>query len=93
MTMAGIRRRLPLVLAVLAALSLLTMGFACVCAPNHHSSQAIERTVSSIPVVAVPVVGAWIAILLMLPAAAALLERRRFGFGRASPALLQRFLI
>ena len=53
---------------------------------------SMERTVSSNPVLAVPVVGAWIAVLLMLPAAAALLERRRFGFGRASPALLQRFL-
>ena len=92
MNRAGLRRRLPLVLAVLAALSLLTMGFACICAPDHHSGQAIERTISSIPVVAVPVVGIWIAVLLILPAAAALLERRRFSFGRASPALLQRFL-
>lgn len=96
MSIVGLRRRLALVLAVVAALCLLTLGVACVCTPGHHSGQTVEQTISSIPVVAVPlaVVGMiWFALLLALPAAVVLLERRRFGFGRASPVLLQRFLL
>lgn len=95
MSIVGLRRRLALVLAVVAALCLLTLGVACVCTPGHHSGQTVEQTISSIPVVAVPlaVVGIWFALLLALPAAVVLLERRRFGFGRASPVLLQRFLL
>jgi hypothetical protein len=87
-----LRRRLPLVVFVLlAVLCLMLIGLACACF-SDHPAQATERAVSA--AAAMPaVIEVWSFVILSLVAAAPLvLTRRVGGFGRASPAELQRFL-
>jgi len=86
-----LRRRLPLIVFILLAIvCLLLIGFACVCF-SDHPAQAIERAVS-VPAATPAVIEVWSLVVLSLFAAPLVLTRRGGGFGRASPAELQRFL-
>ena len=90
-TILVLRRRLPLVVFVLlAVLLLMLVGIACACLSNHPM-QAADRVAG--PLVALPPLTAmWALLVLVLAAAPLLLDRRVPATGRASPALLQRFL-
>ncbi len=86
-----LRRRLPLIVFILLAiLCLLVIGFACACF-SDHPAQAIDRAVSA-PAATPAVIEVWSFVILSLFAAPLVLTRRVGGFGRASPAQLQRFL-
>ena len=86
-----LRRRLPLIVFILLAiLCLLLIGFACACF-SDHPAQAIDRAVSA-PAATPAVIEVWSFVILSLFAAPLVLTRRLGGFGRASPAQLQRFL-
>lgn len=87
-----LRRRLPLIVfLLLAVLCLAMIGFACACL-SDHSTQAIERAISG-PATAPAVIELWSLVVLSLIAAPFFVTRRVGGFGRASPAELQRFLL
>jgi hypothetical protein len=88
-----LRRRLPLIVFILLALlCLLLIGFACACF-SDHPAQAIDRAVSA-PAATPAVIEVWSFVVLSLLAAVPfVLTRRVGGFGRASPAELQRFLL
>lgn len=90
-TILVLRRRLPLVVFVLLAVLLLMMvGIACACL-GSHPTQAADRVAG--PLVALPPLTAmWALLVLVLVAVPLLLDRRMPATGRASPALLQRFL-
>jgi hypothetical protein len=86
-----LRRRLPLIVFILlAVLCLLLIGFACACF-SDHPGQAVERAVSA-PAATPAVIEIWSLVVVSLLAAPLVLTRRVGGFGRASPAQLQRFL-
>ncbi len=86
-----LRRRLPLIVFILlAVLCLLLIGFACACF-SDHPAQAIDRAVSA-PAATPAVIEVWSFVILSLFAAPLVLTCRVGGFGRASPAQLQRFL-
>ena len=86
-----LRRRLPLIVfLLLAVLCLVLIGFACACF-SDHPAQAIDRAVSA-PAATPAVIEVWSVVVLSLLAAPLVLCFRVGGFGRASPAQLQRFL-
>jgi hypothetical protein len=86
-----LRRRLPLIVFILlAVLCLLLIGFACACL-SDHPGQAVERAMSA-PAATPALIEVWSLVVLSLFAAPLVLTRRVGGFGRASPAQLQRFL-
>ncbi len=85
-----LRRRLPLIVFILlAVLCLMLIGFACACF-SDHPGQAAERATSA-PAAMLAVVEVWSLVVLSLSAIPLLFARRLWGFGRASPAELQRF--
>ena len=90
-TILALRKRLPLVVFILLAVMLvMLLGIACACLSNHPM-QAADRVAG--PLVALPTLTAmWALLVLVLAAAPLLLDRRVPPTGRASPALLQRFL-
>ena len=90
-TILALRKRLPLVVFILLAVMLvMLLGIACACLSNHPM-QAADRVAG--PLVALPPLTAmWALLVLVLAAAPLLLDRRVPPTGRASPALLQRFL-
>lgn len=91
-TILVLRRRLPLVVFVLLAVLLLMMvGIACACLGSHPTQAAADRVAG--PLVALPPLTAmWALLVLVLAAVPLLFDRRIPATGRASPALLQRFL-
>jgi hypothetical protein len=82
---------LPLIVFILlAVLCLLLIGFACACF-SDQPAQAIERIVSA--AAATPAaIEVWSLVILSLLTVPLVGARRAGGFGRASPAQLQRFL-
>jgi hypothetical protein len=94
MSLIGIRGRLSLLVSLLLVLTaLMAVGVVCACS-SDHSLQAIEKVVQSaaaaIPTVAV----VWcVALALVAWCSVALLVVEPDGRGRASPRVLQRFLI
>lgn len=91
MDLERLRARMPLVVFLLLALVCLALvGFACACLTDQPAL-AIERALQG-PALAPGVIAIWSVMLVVLLASsatgAALLPR-----GRASPALLQRFLL
>ena len=90
-TLAVLRRRLPLVAFVLLAVVLLMfVGIACACL-GGHPAQAADRVAG--PLVALPPLTAmWALLVLAFAVVPLLFDRRIHATGRASPALLQRFL-
>ncbi len=85
------RDRLPLVVfVILLILCLLVIGFACVCASDHHA-QAIDRAISAIDGLPA-IIEVWSLIVAAMLAVGVTYSARRPAFGRASPAELQRFL-
>lgn len=90
-SIARLRRRLPLIAFILlAVLCLLLIGFACACV-SDQPAQAIERAVSA-PAAIPGLIEVWSLVVLSLLAAPLVHAHRAGGFGRASPAQLQRFL-
>ena len=88
---ARLRGRLPLIVFILlAAPCLLLIGFACACF-SDHPGQAIDRALSA-PSAMPAVIEVWSLVIVSLLAAPLVVTRRVGGFGRASPAELQRFL-
>jgi hypothetical protein len=86
-SIARLRRRLPLIVFVLLAVAcLLLIGFACACV-GHQPGQTTDQVVP-----APAVIELWSLIVLSLLAVPLLFMRLAGGFGRASPAQLQRFL-
>src|SRR2546425_13140100 len=86
-----LRRRLPLIVFILLAiLCLLLIGFACACF-SDHPAQAIDRAVSApAPRPASMGVGSFVTLVLFPDPLR--LTGPLGGSGRASPAMLQRFL-
>jgi hypothetical protein len=88
---ARLRGRVPLVIFILlAVLCLGLLGFACACLSDQPAA-ALERAVQG-PALAPAVVELWPAILLGILGAALLVYSQVAARGRASPAVLQRFL-
>jgi hypothetical protein len=91
LSIARLRVRLPLIVFVLLLLLLVMLvGFACACLTDHPM-QAIDRAlagVASMPAVMV----VWTFVAAMLLMATLAIRRQPDALGRASPALLQRFL-
>jgi hypothetical protein len=85
------RERRPLaVFVILLILCLLLLGFACICASDHHA-QAIERAITALS--ALPgLIEVWSLIAVAFVGIGIARSARRSAFGRASPAELQRFL-
>jgi len=75
------------VFLLLAVLCLALIGFACSCF-GGHSTPAVERAFAE-PAVLIEM---WSIVVLSLVAVTLVLVRAPGGFGRASPAVLQRFL-
>jgi hypothetical protein len=87
-----LRRRLPLIVFILlAVLCLVLIGVACACF-SDHPWQAAERAISASAAMPGLVIEIWSLVVVSLLAAPHVATRRVGGFGRASPAQLQRFL-
>lgn len=86
-----LRRRLPLVVFLLLVLLLVMLvGLACACV-SDHPLQALERALAGIAAQpALLFVWALLAVSAILVVQS---PRRHAAVGRASPALLQRFLL
>ncbi len=81
---------MPLIAFILLAIVCLALfGFACACL-SDHSAQAIDRA-TSIGSVLPPLIDVWM-FLVAFALPTLLVTRRIHNFGRASPALTQRFL-
>lgn len=90
MALAQLRGRTPLVVVTLLAVVCLGMvGFACACM-SDQPAVVLERTVQA-PALAPSMVEVWPA-LLFGALSGLLLYTAVVGRGRASPAVLQRFL-
>jgi hypothetical protein len=91
LSIARLRRRLPLIVFVLLLLLVaMLVGFACACLTDHPM-QAIDRAlagVASMPAVLV----IWTFVAAMALVATLANRPQPYAPGRASPALLQRFL-
>jgi hypothetical protein len=91
MALERLRGRMPLVAFVLlAVICLALVGFACACLTDYPAV-AIERALSAIP--ALPaLVQVWTFVAVVAAMTAFVVAGPRMATGRASPALLQRFL-
>lgn len=89
---AHLRRRLTVLVSVLLLLScVVAFGATCVVCVSGHPP--IEQTVASVPQIALPpVVVAWSLPFVLALTPLLIVRERRFSPGRASPAVLQRFL-
>ena len=86
-----LRGRLPLIVFVLLLLLVVMLvGFACACLTDHPM-QSIERALSGLASMPA-VLEIWTFVAAMLVMATFVVQRQRVASGRASPALLQRFL-
>ena len=91
MTLASLRGRTPLVVVILLAVVCLgIVGFACACM-SDQPTVALERAVQT-PALAPSLAEVWPALLSGAFSAGLLLCVAVAGRGRASPAVLQRFL-
>lgn len=86
------RKRLPLIVYVLLVLiAVMLVGVACACLTDHPM-QAIEKALSAIPMAAA-LMAAWPVLAVGLFGAALTARLSRAARDRASPAVLQRFLL
>jgi hypothetical protein len=86
------RTHLPLIVFVLLVLiAVMLVGVACACITDHPM-QAIEQALSAI-VVATALIAAWPVFAVGLFGVALTIRLSRAARDRASPALLQRFLL
>ena len=91
--MIGLRRRLPLLVCVLLLfMCVATVGTTCAVCVSAHPGQALGQTLTSFPVAAPPLATGWGWVLVLAIAPVLVLGRRVDSRGRASPAVLQRFL-
>lgn len=93
LSVIALRRRMPLLVCVLLLVfCVAAVGTTCAVCVSAHPGQTLEHTLSAFPTAAPPPAAGW-GFVLVLAVAPLLVGRRRVGaFGRASPALLQRFL-
>jgi hypothetical protein len=90
-SIARLRARLPLIVFVLLLLLLVMLvGFACACLTDHPM-QAIDRALSALASLPA-VIEVWGLVAVTLLMATRVVRLQRPASGRASPALLQRFL-
>lgn len=83
---------MPLIAFILlAVICLALLGFACACLTDQPA-QAVERAVASGAALP-PLTEVWSLLIMVLGSAAFVLVSARRAPSRASPALLQRFLI
>ncbi len=88
---AQMRKRLPLIVFIFLVLILVMLvGIACACVTDNPM-QPIEKALSAIPA-APAIIEVWSAIVIGLFAAALVTRVPVAARGRASPAVLQRFL-
>jgi len=92
--LSRLRRRLPLLAAILfVLLCLFAVCAACACAVSNHPGQTIERVLAAMPaVLPASVAAVWTFAFAALMTVGLLVSQRQRAFGRASPAELQRFL-
>ena len=91
--MIGLRRRLPLlVCVVLVFVCVAAIGTTCAVCVSAHPGQALEQTLTSFPVAAPPLAAGWAFVFVLAMAPVLVLGGRVDSRGRASPAVLQRFL-
>jgi hypothetical protein len=92
MDLARLRGRMPLVVFILlAVICLALLGFACACL-SDQPTQAIDRAVSTGSALP-PVIEVWSLLAVAFVGIGLLLISDRRAASRASPALLQRFLL
>ena len=92
-TIMALRKRMPLVVFVLLfVLILMMIGVACACLAGQPM-QALERSLGEPPALGPPLVDLWALLTVLLFPAITVVARRPAATGRASPPVLQRFLI
>jgi hypothetical protein len=85
----ALRERLPWVVWILVfAVALMVAGFACACVTGK-AAQASQQVVQSLP----PLVEVWALLASVSALVVLFVTTSRRARGRASPALLQRFLL
>ena len=88
----ALRKRMPLVVFLLLLILVLMMvGFACACLTGQPM-QALGRSADGPPALP-PLIELWALLTVLLVPASFAFARRVAATGRASPAILQRFLI
>ena len=93
LSLTGLRRRLPLLVCVLLLFTCVAaIGTTCAVCVSAHPGQALEQTLTSFPIAAPPPATGWGFVLVLAIAPLLVLGRRVDSRGRASPAVLQRFL-
>jgi len=93
LSVTGLRRRLPLLVCVLMLFTCVAaVGSTCAVCVSAHPGQALEQTLTSFPVAVPPLATDWGWVLVLAIAPLLVLGRRVDSRGRASPAVLQRFL-
>jgi len=93
LSVIGLRRRLPLLVCVLLLfMCVAAVGTTCAVCVSAHPGQALEQTLTSFPVAAPPLDAGWAFVFVLAMAPVLVLGRRVDSRGRASPAVLQRFL-
>lgn len=92
MDLARLRGRMPLIVFILlAVVCLAVLGFACACLTDQPV-QAIDRAVAAGAALP-PLIEMWSLLVVALGGAGVLFVHARRAPSRASPVLLQRFLI
>jgi len=93
-TSSAAPKRLRVLACVLVLLTCLAaVGATCALCVTGHPGQAIEQSLISVPVAAVPPpVIAWSLLFVLALVPLVLVRPRVLSLGRASPAELQRFL-
>ncbi len=92
MDLARLRGRLPLIAFILLAVVCLALiGFACACL-TEHPMQAVDRVLSAMAELP-PLTEVWSLFAVVLAGAGAAFIVGQQANGRASPAVLQRFLL
>lgn len=92
MSLLSMRKRLPLwAFILLAALCLVMLGIACVCAADHPG-QTIDRALGGVPAADVPLVEVWTFVWGVLALLVSAVLLRRTSCRETSRAALQCFL-
>lgn len=91
--MLALRKRMPLVaFLLLLILAAMMVGLACACLAGQPM-QAADRSLGGAPALPPPLIELWALLTAVLLPVAVMVVRRPATTGRASPAVLQRFLL
>ena len=93
MSLSSWRKRLPLLVCLVVLFTCLAaVGVTCAVCATSHPAQALQQTLTSFPAAAPPALAGGTLILVLAAAPLLVVSAPVGGRGRASPALLQRFL-